>query len=183
MIKLFKVIVEKRSVLLRIVGYGVAIASLIWVLRDFHIVRAVHDMANADWRLVLAGISNVGLSSGQYSTYQYTTNAGGYITGVIETSDSPLAYPGHAQQLSTYNNLNQIALRTGQPLRYDANGNLLSDGQRDYAWDAENRLVGITYLGQPGKATTFSYDGLGRQTAISSTPAGGGTPVTTSYLW
>ncbi len=57
MIKLFKVIIGKRSVLLRIIGYGVAIASLIFVLRDFHIVRAVHDMANADWRLVLGGMA------------------------------------------------------------------------------------------------------------------------------
>jgi YD repeat-containing protein len=45
-------------------------------------------------------------------------------------------------------------------LSYDADGNLLSDGQRNYAWDAENRLVGISYPGQPGKATAFAYDGL-----------------------
>jgi hypothetical protein len=51
-----KFIVRKRSLLLRIVGYTVAIGSLIWVLRDFHVVRAVHDMANADWRLVLVGM-------------------------------------------------------------------------------------------------------------------------------
>jgi len=56
LIKLFKLIARKRSLLLRIVGYSVAIGSLIWVLRDFHVVRAVHDMANADWRLVLLGI-------------------------------------------------------------------------------------------------------------------------------
>jgi uncharacterized protein (TIRG00374 family) len=52
----FKFIVRKRSLLLRIIGYSVAIGSLIWVLRDFHIVRAIHDMANADWRLVLVGM-------------------------------------------------------------------------------------------------------------------------------
>ncbi len=57
MINLFKLIVRKRSLLLRIVGYTVALASLIWVLRDFHVVRAVHDMANADWRLVLVGVA------------------------------------------------------------------------------------------------------------------------------
>jgi hypothetical protein len=33
-----------------------------------------------------------------------------------------------------------------------------------------------------GKATAFSYDGLGRRTAIASTPPGGGSAVTTSYL-
>jgi hypothetical protein len=34
-----------------------------------------------------------------------------------------------------------------------------------------------------GKATAFSYDGLGRRTTITSTPAGGGSAVMTSYLW
>jgi uncharacterized protein RhaS with RHS repeats len=28
---------------------------------------------------------------------------------------------------------------SGQALSYDLNGNLLSDGQRNYTWDAENR--------------------------------------------
>ena len=71
----------------------------------------------------------------------------------------------------------------GQTLRYDPDGNLLSDGQRDYTWDAENRLVGITYPGLSGKQTTFAYDGLSRRTAIASTPVGGGGTVTTSYVW
>jgi RHS repeat-associated protein len=72
---------------------------------------------------------------------------------------------------------------SGQSLTYDANGNLLSDGQRNYAWDAANRLVSITYPGQPGKQTAFVYDGLNRRTAITSTPPGGGSSVTTSYIW
>lgn len=57
MINLFKLIFQKRSLLLRIVGYTVAIGSLMWVLRDFHVVRAIHDMANAEWRLVLVGMA------------------------------------------------------------------------------------------------------------------------------
>ncbi len=72
---------------------------------------------------------------------------------------------------------------SGQALSFDADGNLLADGQRNYSWDAENRLVGITYPGQSGKATSFAYDGLGRRTAIASTPTGGGSAVTTSYIW
>ena len=59
----------------------------------------------------------------------------------------------------------------------------MSDGQRSYAWDAERRLVRITYPGQAGKQSDFSYDGRDRRTAISETPTGGGTPVTTRYLW
>jgi YD repeat-containing protein len=45
-----------------------------------------------------------------------------------------------------------------------------SDGARDYARDAENRLIGITYPGVSGKATAFAYDGLGRRISITSRP-------------
>jgi RHS repeat-associated protein len=131
----------------------------------------------------LAGISNVGLSSGQYSTYSYTTTPEKFITAISETSDSPPVYPTPGTQTASYNNLNQLTGLSGQALTYDADGNLLSDGQRDFSWDAENRLVGITYPGAPGKATTFTYDGFDRRTSITSTPAGGGTVTSTSYAW
>jgi RHS repeat-associated protein len=130
----------------------------------------------------LSQISNVGLSAGQYSTYQYTTMPESLINSITETSDSSAVYPSAGSQTATYNNLNQLTNLSGQALSFDANGNLLSDGLRNYTWDAENRLIGITYPSQPGKQTTFSYDGLSRRTAISSTPPGGG-PTTTSYLW
>ena len=83
----------------------------------------------------------------------------------------------------SYNNLNQATAVSGQAYTYDADGNLTSDGMMNYAWDAENRLVGITYVGVSGKATAFSYDGLGRRVTIASTPAGGGGTVTTTYIW
>ncbi len=84
---------------------------------------------------------------------------------------------------ASYNALNQLTDLSGQTLTWDADGNLTSDGPRTYTWDAENRLVGIAYPGEPGKATSFAYDGLGRRVAITSIPAGGGSSVTTSYLW
>ena len=101
---------------------------------------------------------------------------------VVETSASTV-YPGALTQTASYNNLNQLTNLSGQALTFDADGNLTSDGLRNYTWDAENRLVGITYPGQAGKATAFSYDGLSRRTAIATTPTGGGSTVTTSYLW
>ena len=91
--------------------------------------------------------------------------------------------PAAGQQTASYNNLNQLTALASQALSWDANGNLLSDGSRTYTWDAENRLVAIAYPGQTGKQTAFTYDGLGRRTGITSTPAGGGTATTTSYLW
>jgi len=48
---------SERSRILLILGYGLATVCLIWVLHDFHIVRALHDMANADWKWVLVGMA------------------------------------------------------------------------------------------------------------------------------
>jgi RHS repeat-associated protein len=106
-----------------------------------------------------------------------------FISAIAESSDSAAVYPGTGTQTASYNDLNQLTDLSGQAFGYDANGNLTSDGQRTYSWDAENRLVGIAYPGQPGKATAFTYDGSSRRVAISSTPAGGGSATTTSYIW
>ncbi len=131
----------------------------------------------------LSEISNVGLSAGQYSTYAFTTTPENFITGITEASDTSAVYPWALSQTASYNTLNQLTDLSGQTLTWDADGNLTSDGTRTYTWDAENRLVGVAYPGEPGKATSFAYDGLGRRVAITSTPAGGGSSVTTSYLW
>jgi RHS repeat-associated protein len=132
----------------------------------------------------LASVGTTGLSAGQSTSFAYTSNAGGFTTGVTQTSDvSPNSPPSPLLQSASYNNLNQLTNLSGQTLTYDADGNLTSDGTRTYAWDAENRLVGIGYPGQPGKATAFAYDGLGRRISISSTPNAGGTPTVTNYVW
>jgi RHS repeat-associated protein len=131
----------------------------------------------------LASIGNTGLSTSQYSNYSYTTIPENLITGIIETSDASAVYPSPITQTASYNNLNQLTNLSGQALTFDTDGNLTSDGSRNYTWDAENRLVGITYPSQPGKQTAFVYDGMGRRTAIISTPAGGGSAVTIWYVW
>jgi hypothetical protein len=46
-----------RSSVPRFFGYGLSIVFLVWVLRDFHVVRALRDMANADWKWVLVGMA------------------------------------------------------------------------------------------------------------------------------
>jgi RHS repeat-associated protein len=131
----------------------------------------------------LSGINNVGLTAGQYSTFAYTSTPENFIGGITETSDATAVYPAAGSQTASYNTLNQLTNLSGQALTFDAAGNLTSDGQRTYTWDAENRLLGIAYPGAPGKATAFTYDGLGRRVTIASTPAGGGSATTTSYLW
>jgi glycosyltransferase 2 family protein len=54
----------QRSRILLILGYGLALICLVWVLGHFHIVRALHEMANADWRWVLLGMGFEVLSYG-----------------------------------------------------------------------------------------------------------------------
>jgi glycosyltransferase 2 family protein len=57
LISLFENGPGKRSKILAIVGYGVAVLCLVWVLHDFHIVKSIRQMANVDWRWVLLGMA------------------------------------------------------------------------------------------------------------------------------
>src|ERR1700678_4168831 len=58
-----------------------------------------------------------------------------------------------------------VATGTSSSLTYDLNGNMTSDGTNSYSWDAENRLIQITYPGS-GNNSQFAYDGLGRNVQI-----------------
>ena len=56
-----------------------------------------------------------------------------------------------------------VAGGAGQSFTYDANGNMMSDGVRTYAWDAENRLIKIT---EGTKTTEIEYEGFHQWTHI-----------------
>ncbi len=131
----------------------------------------------------LSGIANTGLTSGQYTNFTFQSSPENFITAITQDSDTSVADPSSAMQAVSFNNLNEITQASGQGYSYDANGNLLSDGERAYSWDAENRLVGITYPSQSGKLTKFAYDGRGRRIEIGDTPASGGSAVTLKYIW
>jgi uncharacterized protein (TIRG00374 family) len=45
-----------RSKILLVVGYVLAIACLIWVLHDFHLVQFWRELGNVNWRWVLVGM-------------------------------------------------------------------------------------------------------------------------------
>jgi len=57
--------------------------------------------------------------------------------------------------------------KTPETLTYDADGNLLSDGRWNYAWDAENRLIGVQSRSDTPQASWrrvgWQYDALGRR--------------------
>ena len=71
-----------------------------------------------------------------------------------------LALP-EAFNAAEYNADNQLVKREGTESSYDKNGNLLSDGASEYAWNARGELTGIS-----GEASaTFGYDPFGRRTS------------------
>ncbi len=57
MITLFSSGQQTKSKVPLIIGYSLAIVCLVWVLRDFHIVKSIRQMANVDWRWVLVGMA------------------------------------------------------------------------------------------------------------------------------
>jgi RHS repeat-associated protein len=78
-------------------------------------------------------------------------------------------------------------VNTKKMLKYDANGNMITDGVWDYAWDSEDRLVGIKPANAlvPGtalKTWEFGYDGFGRRVRMV-TRQGVGEAVETHFVW
>jgi uncharacterized protein RhaS with RHS repeats len=63
---------------------------------------------------------------------------------------------------ASYDAANHITQFNSTAYSYDANGNLLTDGQRNYTWDPANRLSQIS-----GSSTaSFQYDPYNRRTSI-----------------
>jgi glycosyltransferase 2 family protein len=55
---------DRKSKWLRILGYVLAAACLIWVLHDFHIMQALKELARVSWKWVLIGMAFDVLSYG-----------------------------------------------------------------------------------------------------------------------
>ena len=65
---------------------------------------------------------------------------------------------------------------------YDLNGNMTANGLgQTYLWDAENRLVKITYA--DNSKTEFTYDGLSRRVRITERNASNTITSDKRYLW
>jgi len=54
---IFQDVIPPPSKVPRFLGYGLAIASLIWVLRDFHLVKALHEFASVHYEWVVLGMA------------------------------------------------------------------------------------------------------------------------------
>lgn len=130
---------------------------------------------------------------GSYSRqYAYAYDPGSRLTAVTLNSspDGQYSYDGAGNLLqyqngatysATANELNQLSTVNGTAWEYDADGNLINDGQHQYAWDAANRLISVTNISS-GQVTVYDYDGLGRRLVIGE-QASGGSQNETDYLW
>jgi RHS repeat-associated protein len=76
----------------------------------------------------------------------------------------PTAAPG-ADKRAAYDAANEMVKFNADTLGYDANGNLLSDGEKTYTWDARNRLVGLSGT---DVAASFSCDPFGNTTVTGT---------------
>jgi RHS repeat-associated protein len=115
---------------------------------------AVAYAYDADSRV--SGI-NYGNNDGPLGNLAYSYDADGRViseTGTMAPSLLPAAVAGNS-----FNADNAMTGFGGQPLTYDANGNLTNDGTNTYAWDARNHLTGISGV----TSAAFIYDGVGRR--------------------
>jgi uncharacterized protein (TIRG00374 family) len=64
LITLFQTAEPEKSKIPLILGYSLSIGCLIWVLHDFHIVQAMKELSNVNWKWVLIGMGFDVLSYG-----------------------------------------------------------------------------------------------------------------------
>ena len=98
------------------------------------------------------------------ASWSYAYNPAGQVHSVSRDNDA-YAWTRHYAVARPYvtNGLNQYSAAGSATFAYDANGNLIADGAREYAYDIENRLV------ERSGGTVLTYDPLGRLFRVSTT--------------
>ena len=111
-----------------------------------------------------------------------TTSQSFYGNAVLDVSpDSvPVSATAGGGSGTTTNDYKLDLVGATATLTFDANGNMTSDGTNSFSWDAENRLLQITYPGTDN-FTDLVYDPLGRNVKITETT--GGTPSVKQFVW
>jgi RHS repeat-associated protein len=104
------------------------------------------------------------------ATLNWTKNFTGNATLSNGTNTVPVGATDGANNTATNNYQVAATGPSSSTQTHDANGNMTSDGSNSYAWDAENRLIKITYPGS-GNFSEFLYDGIGNKGQITETVA------------
>ena len=135
-----------------------------------HTWDATHDDADR-----LESFVTVAGSSSGTPTYDYTYD---------EADNRGVSVLDGVTQTPTHNSLNQIATLNGTTFTYDNSGNLLTDGDFTYKWDAENRLIEAKEPGINGKTFTYQFDGLNRRLRMARSGTGAlGKQRTRTFFW
>ncbi|HXQ38087.1 MAG TPA: RHS repeat-associated core domain-containing protein, partial [Anaerolineales bacterium] len=111
-----------------------------------------YDLASQLTKLTYKHAGNVlGDLSYEYDAAGRRTRMGGTFSRSV--SPQPLSS-------ATYNAANQQMTFGSQALTYDPNGNLTSDGENTYSWNARDQLTSVS---SPGISAAFEYDFVGRR--------------------
>ncbi|MBI5382311.1 MAG: hypothetical protein HZA31_10465 [Opitutae bacterium] len=97
---------------------------------------ATGQLTGVDYGAVGAGLSRDGFP--QNESFAYDPMGNRTQVGRV-VPNAPAATESYAT-----NSLNQYTQVNGVVFAYDANGNLVSDGQKTYAYDSQNRLISVT---------------------------------------
>lgn len=142
------------------------------------IAAGLTSLINASLDLQTIGLSASNSASGDFDwTQRFSakpTLANGNNDAIAAATDGASNVAESSYQVNT-------TASSSASLTFDYNGNMTSDGVNSYDWDAENRLVKITYLGTDN-FSTFVYDGLSRNVSITETVASSITS-TKQFVW
>lgn len=158
---------NKENGNIRILGTVAAGAKVAASSSDAQIV-AINVTGNG-WGGDLVPRSTTGPSTGTINVYGAVSVGG---TTTVSSSTRNWFSPGFLQAFT-----------------YDADGNMISDGAKDYFYDAENRLVKVSTTtaaaaaGYPNLVSEFIYDCEGRRVQKRVTTYPAGTIVTTKFVY
>jgi len=128
----------------------------------------------------------LGAVEGQAFTVQRQENGRFFGEAPVNNASDPVfarvtVAAKNGSTLADFHTGNKFVARTPENFAYDDDGNLTSDGQWTYTWDAENRLkrmVSATSVG-PQQRMDFGYDWMGRRISktVWNNTTGTGTPA------
>lgn len=136
---------------------------------------AVHFSGNANKALDSATINS------NDANFEWSKKFSGDEVLSTGNNNIPVAVTDGASNTKTSNHQVLVSSGSSATLTYDGNGNMTSDGTNTYAWDAENRLIKITYPGT-NNFSDFTYDAFDRNTKIVET-TGGTVTSTKQFVW